>query len=64
MKATLVNIYRKIHPTKTRTLESKALKLKSRIDFFVISGKFQRDSTKVETRASIAPDLKVVFLSI
>ena len=63
--ANLVDIYRKIHPKiKTFTYESKTLKLKSRIDFFLISGKFQHDVTKVETRASIAPDHKAVFLSI
>ena len=63
--ANLVDIYRKIHPkNRTYTYESKTLKLKSRIDFFLISGKFQHDVTKVETRASIAPDHKAVFLSI
>ena len=63
--ANLIDIYRKIHPkNKTFTYESKTLKLKSRIDFFLISGKFQHDVTKVETRASIAPDHKAVFLSI
>ena len=40
------------------------MKLKSRIDFFIISGKFQADVTKVERRASIAHDHKAVFLSI
>ena len=66
MKAVnLFDIYRRIHPkNKTYTYESKALKLKSRIDFFLISGKFSQDVTKVETRASIAPDHKAVFLSI
>ena len=66
MKAVnLVDIYCRIHPkNKTYTCESKALKLKSRIDFFLKSGKFLHDVTKVETRASIAPDNKAVFLSI
>ena len=59
------DIYRKLHPkNKSYTYESKPLKLKSRIDFFLISGKFQPDITKVETRASIAPDHKAVFLSM
>ena len=40
------------------------MKLKSCIDFLLISGKFHHDVTKVETRASIAPDHKAVFLSI
>ena len=49
MKAVnLVDIYRSIHPkNKTYTYESKALKLKSRIDFFLISGKFLHDVIKV-----------------
>ena len=64
-EANLVDIYRKLHPkNKSYTNESKPLKLKSRIDFFLISGKFQPDITKVETRASIAPDHKAVFLSM
>ena len=63
--ANLFDIYRKIHPkNRTYTYESKTLKLKSRIDFFLISGKFQHNVTKVETRASIAPDHKAVFFSI
>ena len=50
MKAVnLVDIYRRIHPkNKTYTYESKALKLKSRIDFFLISGKFLHDVIKVD----------------
>ena len=66
MKAVnLVDIYRRIHPkNKTYTYESKALKLKSRIDFFLIGGKFLHEVIKVETRASIAPDHKAVSLSI
>ena len=63
--ANLVDIYRKIHPkNRTYTYESKTLKLKSRIDFFLISGKFQHDVTKVETQAPIAPDHKAVFFSV
>ena len=54
--ANLVDIYRKVHPkNKTYTYESKPLKLKSRIELSLmeslISGKFQFDVTKVETRA-------------
>jgi len=63
--ANLIDVYRKLHPkNKSYTYESKPLKLKSRRDFFLISGKFQPDITKVETRASIAPDHKAVFLSM
>ena len=66
MKAVnLVDIYHRIHPkNKTYTYESKALKLKSHVDFFLISGKFLHDVIKVETRASIAADHKAVSLSI
>ena len=64
-EAYLVDVYRKLHPkNKTYTYESKALKLKSCIDFFLITGKFQHDITKVEMRTSITPDHKAVFLSI
>ena len=61
----LVDIYREMHPkNKSYTYESKPLKLKSRIDFFLISSKYKPDITKVETRISIAPDHKAVFLSM
>ena len=56
-----------MHPkSKSYTYESKpALKLNSRIDFFLISSKYKRDITKVETRIStVAPDHKAVFLSM
>lgn len=54
-----------MHPkNKSYTYESKPLKLKSRIDFFLISSKYKPDITKVETRISIAPDHKAVFLSM
>ena len=61
-EANLVDIYRKLHPkNKSYTYESKPLKLKSRTDFFLISGKFQPDITKVEKRASIVPAIKQSF---
>ena len=54
-----------MHPkNKSYTYESKPLKLKSSIDFFLISSKYKSDITKVETRISIAPDHKAVFLSM
>ena len=55
-----------MHPkSKSYTYESKpALKLNSRIDFFLISSKYKPDVTKVEARISIAPDHKAVFLSM
>ena len=61
----VVDIYSEMHPkNKSYTYESKPLKLKSRIDFFLISSKYTPDSTKVETRISIVPDHKAVFLSM
>ena len=54
-----------MHPkNKSYTYESKPLKFKSRIDFFLISSKYKADITKVETRISIAPGHKAVFLSM
>ena len=56
-KLNLTDVYRAIHPsTKTSTYESKSLKLKSRIDFFLVSQQFINDVIKAETRTSIAPD--------
>ena len=61
----LVDIYREMHPkNKSYTYESKPLKLKSRIDFFLIRSKYKPDITRVQTRISIAPDHKAVFLSM
>ena len=54
-----------MHPkNKSNTYESKPLKLKSRRDFFLVSGKYKPDITKVETRLSVAADHKAVFLSM
>ena len=64
-EANLVDIYRILHPkNRSYTYESKTLKLKSLLDFFLVSGKFQPDITKVEARASIAPDHRAIFLSM
>ena len=59
-------IYGEIHPkNKSYTFESKPLKLKSSIVFFVlISRKYKPDITKMETRLSVAPDDKAVPLSM
>ena len=63
--ANLVDIYRVFHPKiGSFTCESKTLKLKSRLDFFLVSGNFQPDIIKVEARASIAPDHTAIFLSM
>ena len=61
----LVDIYRAKHPKpRTYTYESKPLKLKSRLDFFLIAEMLQNRVDRAETRASIAPDHKAIFLSI
>ena len=61
----LTDIYRTIHPsTRTYTYESKSLRLKSRIDFFLLSKQFINDVIKAETCTSIAPDHKAIFLSL
>ena len=61
----LIDVYRLKHPkTKAFTHESKPLKLKSRIDFFLISRVLQNAVNKVEIRISNAPDHKAIFLSI
>ena len=61
----LTDIYRAIHPsTRTYTYESKSLRLKSRIDFFLVSKQFINYVIKAETRTSIAPDHKAIFISL
>ena len=61
----LVDVYRTLHPnTKTYTYETKSQKLKSRIDYFIIAKQLINKVKKTETRSSIAPDHKAVFLSL
>ena len=61
----LTNIYCAIHSsTRTYTNQSKSLRLKSRIDFFLVSKQFVNYAIKAETRTSIAPDHKAIFLSL
>ena len=61
----LVDAYRVQHSKKKKcTYESKSLKLKSRIDFFLIAQSLKLNIRKAEIRASIAPDHKAIFLSI
>lgn len=60
----LVDIYRKLHPnTRAFTYESKSLKLKSRIDYFLVSSTIAVNAKRAEIRPSIAPDHKAIFLS-
>ena len=61
----LVEVYRRLHPySKTYTYETKNKELKSRIDFFIITKHLINQVKRIETRPSIAPDHKAVFLSI
>ena len=60
----LVDIYRTIHPnTRTYTYESKSLKLKSRIDFFLVSKQLINYVINQKPATSIAPDHKAIFLN-
>ena len=59
----LIDIYRNLHPnTKSFTYESKALRLKSRIDFILLSRAFADDVQNAEIRVSVAPDNKATFV--
>ena len=59
------DIYRKLHPnTKAFTYEKKNLKLKSRIDFFLVSNSIVSEVKRAETRSSIVPHHKAIFLGI
>jgi len=59
----LVDIYRKLHSnTKAYTYESKSLKLKSRIDYFLISNTVAANANRAEICPSIAPYHKAIFL--
>ena len=61
----LVDGYRVLHPKKKAfTYESKSLKLKSRIDFFLIAQSLKPNIRAAEIRSSIAPDHKAIYLSV
>jgi len=61
----LVKVYRRLHPnSKTYTYETKNRNLKSRIDFFIITKQLINQVRRIETRTSITPDHKTIFLSI
>ena len=61
----LVDIYRKLHPnTKAFTYDLKSLKLKSRIDYFLVSNTIAANAKRAEIRPSITSDHKAIFLSI
>ena len=61
----LVDVYRVLHPKKKAfTYESKSLKLKSSIDFFLIAQSLKSNIRTAEIRSSIAPDHKAIYLSV
>ena len=61
----LIDIYRKLRPkTRSFTYESKAINLKSRIDFIFVSRPISIDVQNAEIRKSVAPDHKATFLKI
>ena len=61
----LDDVYRALHPKKKAyTYESKALKLKSRLDFFLTAKCPKHNVRKAEIRYSISTDHKAVFLSV
>ena len=61
----LTDMYRQLHPsTNSVPYMSKTLKIKSRLDFFLVSRPISFDVFKAEIRTSVAPDHKSVFLRI
>ena len=59
----LLDIYRQFHAdTKSFTYETKNSKLKSRIDFFLVSRPILYNVKRTEVRSSIAPDHKAFSL--
>ena len=59
----LVDIYRKLPNTKAFTYDSKSLKMKSRIDYFLVSNTIAVNVKRPEVRFFIAPDLQGEFKS-
>ena len=56
----LIDVYRNLNPNKLCfTYESKALKLSSRIDFFLVPQPLANRVSHLETLVSIAPDRKL-----
>ena len=61
----MLDIYRQFHAdNKSFTYETKNSKLKSRIDFFLISRPTSYNVKRTEERSSIAPDHKAIFLGL
>ena len=61
----LVDIQRERHPKLRKySYESKALKVKSRIDFFLVAKHLTQFVKKSEIYPSIAPDHKAIYMSL
>jgi len=61
----LVDVYRVLQPKKKAfTYESKSLKGKSRIDFFLIVQSLKPNIRTAEICSLIAPDHKAIYLSV
>ncbi|KAL9958928.1 hypothetical protein ACROYT_G036005 [Oculina patagonica] len=61
----LLDTFREKHPNKSSfTYESKALKVKSRIDYFLVARSFAWQVSKTYIKTSIAPDHKAVILHL
>ena len=61
----LVDVFRVLHPQKKAfTYESTTLRLKSRIDFFLVAQSLKLNIRTAEIRSSIAPDHKAIYLSV
>ena len=61
----LIDVYRNLNPSKLCfTYESKALKLSSRIDFFLVSQPLANRVSHFDTLVSIAPDHKAIRVQL
>jgi len=61
----LIDVFRKLYPNeRSFTYESKSLKVRSRIDFFLVSKSVENWVVKTNTKVSNAPDHKAVVLDL
>ena len=61
----LTDIFRKLKPhTKSFSYESKFLKVKSRLDYFLIAKHLTRHVHNIETKTAITPDHKAIKLTL
>ena len=61
----LIDIQRVKHPKLRKySYESKTLKVKSRIDFFLVAKHLEQYVKKCEIYSSVAPDHKTIYISL